>query len=88
MTWEIEGIEPSGELGEDNSEAPIDNGIFSYLNLIKLNKLNYEVRILPIIIAIIKMFRMPMTIISRAGNINVSISNIFRYILQFSEIIL
>ena len=52
-------------MGEDHSEAPIDNGIFSYLNLIKLHKSNYEVRILLIIIAIKKMFRMIMIIISQ-----------------------
>ena len=57
-----EGIEPSGELGEDHSEAPIDNGIFSYLNLIKLSRSNYEVRIIVIIITTRKMFRMVLQI--------------------------
>ena len=44
--------------GANLLQAPINNGIFNYLNLINLDRLNYEVRILIIIISIIKMFRM------------------------------
>jgi|WetSurMetagenome_2_1015567.scaffolds.fasta_scaffold972766_1 hypothetical protein len=39
-------------------QAPIDNGDFNYLNLINLDRLNYEVRIIVIIIPITKMFRL------------------------------
>jgi len=38
-------------------QAPINNGIFNYLNLIKLHKSNYDARIIIIIISIKKMFR-------------------------------
>ena len=38
-------------------QAPINNSTFRYLNLIKLYKSNYDVRIIIIIISIKKMFR-------------------------------
>ena len=38
-------------------QAPINRGIFNYLNLIKLSRSNYEVRIVVIIITTQKMFR-------------------------------
>jgi hypothetical protein len=39
-------------------QALINNRIFSYLNLIKSSKSNYEVRIIIVIIAALKMFMM------------------------------
>jgi hypothetical protein len=55
---EKKGIEPSAEFGMDISEAPNNSSIFAYLNLIKLLKSDYEIRIIIIIIANIKMFWM------------------------------
>jgi hypothetical protein len=46
------------DLGANLLQAPIDNGIFNYLALINLDGLNFEIRIIVIIIPIIKMFRM------------------------------
>jgi len=46
------------DLGANLLQAPIDNGIFNYLNLINYDRLNYGVRIIIIIISITKMFRM------------------------------
>ena len=49
--WSLKGK------GVEILQAPINRGIFNYLNLIKSPRSNYEVRIVVIIITTQKMFR-------------------------------
>ena len=58
LAWEIERDGAPGESGVYILWAPINKGIFSYLNLIISFKSNCEIGIIIIIITITKMFRL------------------------------
>ena len=51
-TLDIMFCKPPGELGVLILQAPINSSIFTYLNLIKSIRSNYEIRIIIIIIAV------------------------------------
>jgi len=64
----MEGMEPFRGKGVVILQAPINNSTFRYLNLIKLHKSNYDVRIIIIIISIKKMFRKISQLAAKKGN--------------------
>ena len=58
LAWEIERDGAPGESGVYILWAPINKGIFSYLNLIISFKSDYQIKIIIMIIAILNMFKM------------------------------